>query len=77
MTLTKKRGLCWLIAAGMTALLMTFVLTCANDGVGYIPSAYGYHHGCYEADCTRIAPGTGEELVTEYLQLLGNLYTKA
>lgn len=55
---------------------MTFVLTCSNDGVGYIPSAYGYHHGCYEADCTRIAPGTGEELVTEYLQLLGNLFTQ-
>jgi len=55
---------------------MTFVLTCANDGVGYIPSAFGYAHGCYEADCTRIAPGTGEELVIEYLQMLGTLYTQ-
>lgn len=48
----------------------TFICTCANEYVGYIPSAYGYTHGCYEADCTPLAPGSGELLVMEYISML-------
>ena len=51
----------------------TFICTCCNDYVGYIPSAYGYAHGCYEADCTPIAPGMGEKLAMEYIQMLAQL----
>ena len=35
--------------------------------------AYGYAHGCYEADCTPIAPGTGEILAMEYIQMLAQM----
>ena len=50
----------------------TFVCTCANSYVGYVPSAYGYAHGCYEADCTPLAPGSGELLAMEYISMLCN-----
>ena len=48
----------------------TFVCTLANDYVGYVPSAYGFAHGCYEADCCALAPGSGEELAMEYIKML-------
>lgn len=51
----------------------TFVCTCCNDHVGYIPSAYGYAHGCYEADCTSFASGSGEQLAMEYIRMLCKL----
>lgn len=51
----------------------TFVCTCTNDYVGYIPSAYGYEHGCYEADCTPIAPGGGEKLAIKFISMLAKL----
>ena len=52
----------------------TFVCTCCNEYVGYIPSAYGYAHGCYEADCTPIAPGNGETLAMEFIGMLAELW---
>ena len=48
----------------------TFVCTLANDYVGYVPSAYGFAHGCYEADCCSLAPGSGETLAMEYIRML-------
>ena len=54
----------------------TFVYSCCNDYVGYIPSAYGYEHGCYEADCTPLAAGTGERLAIGYIQMLAKLWQK-
>ena len=54
----------------------TFVCTCCNSYVGYIPSAYGYAHGCYEADCTPIAPGGGEKLAMEFISMLADLWRK-
>ena len=55
---------------------MTFVIGYANDSKSYIPSAYGYIHGCYEADCTRFRPGTGEVLAKQYVEMLTELYGK-
>lgn len=52
----------------------TFICTCCNEYVGYIPSAYGYETGCYEADCTPIAPGSGEKLAVEYIGMLAKLW---
>lgn len=54
----------------------TFVCTCCNEYVGYIPSAYAYQHGCYEADCTPIAPGVGEKLAMEYISMLAELWNR-
>ena len=54
----------------------TFICTCCNEYVGYIPSAYGYAHGCYEADCTPIAPGGGETLAMEYIAMLAKMWNE-
>ena len=51
----------------------TVVCSCCNDYVGYIPSAYGYAHGCYESDCTPLAAGTGERLAMAFIQMLAQL----
>lgn len=53
---------------------MTFVITCANDADAYIPSAYGYIHGCYEADNSWFAPGTGEVLAKMYVDMLKDIH---
>lgn len=51
MTHAKKRGLCWLIAAAMTAVLMIFVLTstdmlyATNDDAGIMHAIIGYETG--------------------------------
>ena len=51
----------------------TFIMECANDYYSYIPSAFGYEHGCYEADMTRFSPGTGEKLADEFVSMLNQL----
>ena len=53
---------------------MTIVVSCANDANAYVPSAYGYIHGCYEADNSWFAPGTGEILAQMYVQMLKEIY---
>ena len=53
---------------------MTFIVTYANHAASYIPSAYAYTYGCYEADNGRMQPGTGEQMTYEYLRLLRKLY---
>jgi len=53
---------------------MTFVVTCANGAIGYIPSALGYSHGCYGADTGKFEAGTGEILAQEYVKMLTKLY---
>lgn len=40
---------------------------------GYIPSSLGFQNGGYEADNCAYIPGTAEELVDHYLQLLDRL----
>lgn len=53
---------------------MTFVVSCANDADSYIPSAYGYIHGGYEADNCWFAPGTGEVFANIYVEMLRKLH---
>ena len=48
----------------------TFVCSCTNDHIGYLPSAYAFRHGCYEADCTPLAPGTAEDQAMEFISML-------
>ena len=49
---------------------MTFVSQTTNASVMYIPSAYGFIHGCYEAACTDCKPGTGEQLASLLVRML-------
>ena len=53
---------------------MTFITTLSNGTHGYVPSRLGYTNGGYSADITKFAPGTGEQLVGDYLQLLNELH---
>ena len=52
---------------------ITFVSSCSNGSNGYIPSQEAYDYGCYESYVSHVAPGTGEELVNEYLNMLSGL----
>ena len=52
---------------------ITFVSSCSNGSNSYIPTQEAYDYGCYESYVATVAPGTGEELVDEYLKLLADL----
>ena len=49
---------------------MTFAANMVNGAIGYVPSALCFAHGCYPADITRFAPGSGEEFRDEFLKML-------
>ena len=53
---------------------MTFVASQSNDALSYIPSAFAYAHGCYEVDCGKFFPGTGELLAEKYVEMLKEIY---
>lgn len=42
--------------------------------VGYIPTAEGYANGGYESDNSTFAPGTAEEMVAHYLNMLNDMH---
>lgn len=52
---------------------MTFTCGYANGHWFYIPSQYGYDYSCYESHVSRFAPGTGEELSEQFLEMLNEL----
>ena len=49
---------------------MTFILSLAGGGYGYIPSAFAYPHGGYEVSICRFTEGCGEAFVATMLDLL-------
>ena len=53
----------------------TFVCCYANDLFSYMPTQLGFDHGGYGPGQCKFVPGTGEELVSEYLQILDTLHT--
>lgn len=53
---------------------MTVVTTMAKGTKEYIPSKYGYEYGGYEQGVSKFAAGSGELLVTSYLEILNELY---
>jgi hypothetical protein len=55
---------------------MTFVLTCTNDSLVYVPSALGYQNGGYEVHQARLVPGSGEELAQQYIIMLQEVYSE-
>jgi hypothetical protein len=52
----------------------TFVLTCANNNLSYLPSDLAFQRGGYAVDVTLFQRGTAEELVDSYLGMLNTLY---
>ena len=50
------------------------MITCANDGIGYIPDRQGFEINCYEANNGKFLPGMGETLADEYVKMLESLY---
>ena len=52
----------------------TMVISYSNQGQGYLPSQTAFEYGCYEADCTKFAPGSGELLAKKFVELLNELY---
>lgn len=53
---------------------MTIITTIANGYYNYIPSAMGYANGGYATDTASFAPGTGEQVVGDMLQILNVLH---
>ena len=58
---------------GNSPFEMTFIATCANGNLAYIPSAFFYTLDCYERNFCRFSPGIGEELADRYLEMLKEL----
>lgn len=52
---------------------MTFVVTCANGCYYYMPTRKAYTYDVYEKLVARFAPGTAEDLVDTFLQMLTDL----
>lgn len=50
-----------------------FVLGYSDDESAYMPSAYSYEYGCYEADNSMFAIGTGEQMAAKSVQMLIDL----
>jgi len=53
-----------------TPFNMTFVLTCANGGNGYLPSVLAYDYGCYESHTGKFARGVGDDLAETFVEML-------
>ena len=49
---------------------MTFILSLAGGGYGYIPSALAFPHGGYEVSICDYVPGSGEEFANVSIGLL-------
>ncbi len=51
----------------------TFVMGYTDGEIGYLPSAYAWDYGCYEADTTFYERGTAEKVASQQLQMLVQL----
>ena len=52
---------------------MTFIVTCSEVYMGYLPNLIGCEESFYEYDVTKFERGTGEKLVDEYVNALTEL----
>lgn len=52
---------------------MTFTLELTNGNNGYVPSAEAYEYTCYESDCSKVVPGTGEAIQQTFLSMLNDM----
>ncbi len=51
----------------------TFVVTLANDSIGYIPTREAFDQGGYEPTSSPLVPGSGERLAAKAIEMLNNL----
>ena len=51
----------------------TLLFGYSHHHIGYLPSMAAYRYTSYETDITRFAPGTGEEVVDEWVRMLKEL----
>jgi len=51
----------------------TFVVTCTNGSMGYLPVAYAFEYDSYEPNVTRFDKGTGEAVAESFIQMLNEL----
>jgi neutral ceramidase len=52
----------------------TYVVSLANENIGYLPDRRSYAEGNYEPESARCAPGSGEKLVEAAVALLTALH---
>lgn len=52
----------------------TFVVSLANENIGYVPDRRSYLEGNYEPESARCAPGSGEKLVEAAVKLLAEVH---
>ena len=52
----------------------TFSCGYSNGKTGYFPSLEAWEYGCYEADTTRVARGTAEEVAERFVEMLDELH---
>ena len=62
----------WLEGVSPYDMTLTFGYT--NGMNGYVPSAAAFEYGCYEANCTNLMPGGGEQIQEEFLVMLEDMY---
>ncbi|HWB05869.1 MAG TPA: hypothetical protein VG796_22805 [Verrucomicrobiales bacterium] len=55
----------------------TIIATLTNGNWGYIPDRRSYAEGAYEAESSRVEPGSGEKLVDAAAELLAELHGEA
>lgn len=51
----------------------TLLFGYADQHVSYLPTQAAYEYTCYESDITRFAPGTGEQVQQQYMDMLEQL----
>ena len=56
---------------------MTFIITCSGKHIGYIPTQEAYEYGCYESHTSKLAPGTAEALVENFVTMLNDMHSAA
>ena len=53
---------------------MTFIASCSNGSLSYMPSAPTFAYGGYEVESTQFVSGTAEKLVDTYISMLNELH---
>lgn len=53
---------------------MTFVSTCTNGRMGYLPATSAFEYDAYEVDSTRFVRGTAELIAQEHINMLKQIY---
>lgn len=55
---------------------MTFVITCANGAMGYLPMEHAYDYGVYETYVTLVQRGTAEKVAQCFIAMIEGLKNK-